>query len=100
MPKFIRSWLLLMLLVIFPGFAISSPAGMNRPAEGDMPTRVRIGIVILDVDEIDTAKQSFTANVVFEARWRDPRLAHGGPNEIYKSFDYLLKFETLSLGLR
>jgi hypothetical protein len=85
--QFIFLCLLLLLGVIFPAFAISSQANMSRPDEGDGPTQVRIGIVILDVDTIDTAKQSFTGSVYLEARWQDPRLAHGGPYEISKTLN-------------
>ena len=42
------------------------------------PPSVEIAVGLLDVDEIDGAAQSFTANFYFEARWSDPRLAHEG----------------------
>jgi len=34
---------------------------------------------LLDVDQIDSAEQNFTANLYFEIHWQDPRLKHGGP---------------------
>ena len=51
-------------------------AGLSRPGDGDGPTTVSVRIFVLNVDKIATADQSFTANVYFEARWKDPRLAH------------------------
>ncbi len=50
----------------------------SRPATGDAPTIVRVGLFVLDVDAIDSAQQSFAANVYIEAQWMDPRLAHDG----------------------
>ena len=41
------------------------------------PTRVITSLYILDIGGIDDHKQEFTADVVIEARWRDPRLASG-----------------------
>ncbi len=35
----------------------------------------------LDLDEVDSVEQSFVANVYYEARWRDARLAHDGLGE-------------------
>ena len=54
----------------------------SRPGEPGSPTRVETGVFIIDVDRIDTVNQSFDANVFVSLRWRDPRLAHGGPGSI------------------
>ncbi len=54
---------------------------VSRPGNPGKPTQVSITMSILDVDEIDGAAQSFDASVYAEARWHDPRLAHGGPEE-------------------
>ena len=63
--------------------ALTVLAGISRaegpaahPDFGDSPTPVNILIVILDLDEVKTADQSFVANVFLEYRWQDPRLAH------------------------
>ena len=42
----------------------------------NQPKEIFIGIVLLDVDEIDAAEQKFTANVFFQARWQDSSLIH------------------------
>ena len=42
-----------------------------RPLEAEGPTQVRVGIFIVDVDDIQTDEQAFHANVVFQLRWRD-----------------------------
>jgi hypothetical protein len=36
---------------------------------------------VLDLDNVNSVEQSFVANVYYEARWRDARLAYGGPGE-------------------
>jgi hypothetical protein len=61
-----------------PGLCLT---GRPVPAGGG-PTEVRIVVAVLDIDEIDAVAQSFEANVYFEARWHDPRLAHGGDEEL------------------
>lgn len=42
---------------------------------------------MVDVDEIDSAQQTFTANLFFMARWQDPRLAHSGEGEVWYPLD-------------
>ena len=53
---------------------------MSLP-EADGPVPVRVVVDVLDLDDVDSVRQSFVANVYYEARWRDARLAHGGPGE-------------------
>jgi len=48
---------------------------------------VEIKIILIDVEEIDSASQSFVANLVLVSRWRDPGLAHDGPDSIRKGLD-------------
>ena len=43
---------------------------------------MRVAILIIDVDDISGAEQNFTANVYFEARWHDARLAHTGKGDV------------------
>src|SRR4029077_20666014 len=54
------------------------PAVIERPGADDGPTRVSIGIWIVDITSIDSAQQSFTAEMALVLRWKDPRLAHTG----------------------
>lgn len=46
-----------------------------RPDPKGGKTVVEVSIRVLDIDEIDGANQSFSANVVVVARWHDSRLA-------------------------
>ena len=54
------------------------PAVIDRPRAQDGPTQVSVGIWIADITSIDSAQQSFTAEIAVVLRWRDPRLAHTG----------------------
>ena len=54
------------------------PAVIERPRADDGPTRVSIGIWMVDITSIDSAQQSFTAEMALVLRWNDPRLAHTG----------------------
>ncbi|HLC11705.1 MAG TPA: hypothetical protein VJK31_00470 [Chthoniobacterales bacterium] len=54
------------------------PAVIERPRADDGPTRVSIGIWMVDITSIDSAQQSFTAEMALVLRWKDPRLAHTG----------------------
>ena len=60
--------------------ALASRADVIRP-QVDGPVPVRVTVSVLDLDDVDSVKQSFVANVYYEARWRDARLAHEGPAE-------------------
>ena len=54
------------------------PGKMVRPGAPG-PTQVSIGIWIADLSRIDSAEQTFAANLVLGISWRDPSLAHGEP---------------------
>ena len=58
---------------------------MERPTRWGEPTEVKILIYILDVDEVNTADQNFTASVFVEARWNIPAMRHEGPGPLIKS---------------
>ena len=47
----------------------------SRPNEKEGPTKVSIAFYIIDVEDIDSKKQSFTADVVIRLKWNDPRLS-------------------------
>ena len=72
------------LVVVFVAMSIQlvrcaeTPALIERPASGNSPTQVSVGIWVVDISKIDSAEQSFTAEVAVVLRWHDPRLAHTG----------------------
>ena len=77
----IQSYLLIFLLFIFPSlvFAIDT----SRPEPNNIPTDVLIKLYIIDINEIDAAKQLFTANIAFEAQWKDQRLVSNNKKTTY-----------------
>lgn len=57
---------------------------MERPTTWGEPTEVKIGIYIIDVDEVNTAEQSFAASVYVIASWKNPFLRHKGPGPMHR----------------
>ena len=53
-----------------------APADVSRPDQEAGPTEVRIAVFIVDLDDVDTADQNFTANVALRASWQDKRLVN------------------------
>ncbi|MBW2393997.1 MAG: hypothetical protein JRG95_06975 [Deltaproteobacteria bacterium] len=83
MPGKLARASLALALILLIGAALARPARatLGRPLADQGPTEVRVMMIVLDIDEIDAVAQSFIANVYYEARWHDPRLAHPGPQE-------------------
>ena len=65
--------------------AVEPKPEMERPTVWGEPTEVRVLVYVIDVDEIDSANQSFAASVYVEARWSIPALRHKGPGPLYRS---------------
>ena len=79
---------LLSLFIISPTAAqiqAAAPAGipnridLRRPAPEVGPTRVYVGLYILDISKINDVDQSITADFAIRIRWQDPRLATDVP---------------------
>lgn len=67
---------LLTAFLLFLSSASPAFAQTDRPVpDNGGPTEIQIQLFVLDLDEIDSADQTFTANVYLEATWKDPRLA-------------------------
>ncbi|XZE56122.1 hypothetical protein SH139x_002201 [Planctomycetaceae bacterium SH139] len=58
---------------------------LARPTAWGEPTEVEVGIYVIDVDEVNSADQSFAASVYFQAQWNNPLLAHEGPGPKLRS---------------
>ena len=72
-----------LLLVLFAtsirlAHGAEAPVLIERPASKAGPTEISVGIWIVDITQIDSAQQSFTAEVAIVLRWKDPRLTHTG----------------------
>ncbi len=68
------SLLALVILASFPWLGWAQV--IERPSVNGKPTEVGLAVFVVDVDEVDSASQSFTVNVYYEAGWTDPRLIH------------------------
>jgi len=55
--------------------------------KSDGPFPVTVFIYVLDVDDIDSSEQTFTANLFLKLTWTDPRLVFEGDGPIIKSMD-------------
>ena len=75
------------ILLFLCAVAVPARGDFSRPAPEQGPTRVTLAGYFLDVTEIHSAQQSFTANVYFEAKWRDKRLAHPGRAPVRKDLE-------------
>ena len=58
---------------------------MERPTVWGEPTEVQVAIYVIDVDEVNSADQSFAASVYYEARWKNPLLRHKGPGPMHRN---------------
>jgi glycine receptor alpha-4 len=68
-------WLLWFVLFTVPAFGQSPESLRTRPGSPGEPTIVQTAIYLVDVREIDGARQTFAADVFLRLRWKDPRLA-------------------------
>ena len=76
---------LLMGIVNAPSVAaVDEPGALpaTRPDAEGKATRVSVGIFVVDISEIDDAKQTFKADVYVKISWKDPRLAG---SEVHRS---------------
>jgi hypothetical protein len=87
--KKIRCLLVLFAMAIQFARGAEMPAVIDRPGAPDGPTQVSVGIWIADITSIDSAQQSFTAEIVVVLRWKDPRLAHTGPGIVRYPIDQI-----------
>src|SRR6266478_1053494 len=76
--KIYLSLVSLLAISILDAGGAEMPTVIERPGADDGPTRVSIGIWMVDITSIDSAQQSFTAEMALVLRWKDPRLAHTG----------------------
>jgi len=58
-----------------------SPAqiSQDRPDFEQGPTKVKTSLYVLDISDISDQQQAFTADVIIDIRWFDPRLASDSP---------------------
>jgi hypothetical protein len=66
-----------------------APSLIERPTVNAGPTQVSVQIWVIDINSIDSAQQSFTADVAVVLRWKDPRLAHTGGGVAHYALDQI-----------
>ncbi len=54
------------------------PPLIDRPNADSGPTEISVGMWVADISSIDSAQQTFAAEVAVVLRWKDPRLVHTG----------------------
>ena len=75
-------------VAVTPSVIVEEPKPeLERPTVWGEPTEVQVGIYVIDVDEVNSADQSFAASVYFEARWQNPLLSHEGPGPKLRSLN-------------
>jgi hypothetical protein len=71
--------------ILVSGLFCLALTGIIQAAEPVPAMRdVEIKMVLLDVDEVNNVKQTFSANLATAMRWQDQSLAHEGPGSISK----------------
>ena len=55
-----------------------TPPLIDRPNADSGPTEISVGMWVADISSIDSAQQTFAAEVAVVLRWKDPRLVHTG----------------------
>jgi hypothetical protein len=66
-----------------------TPSPIERPAAESGPTEVSVGIWVVDISKIDSAEQSFTADIAMVLHWKDARLAHTGTGLAHYALDQI-----------
>ena len=66
-----------------------TPALIERPNTNRGPTQISVEIWVVDIHNIDSAQQNFTADVAVVLRWKDPRLAHTGSGVAHYALDQI-----------
>jgi hypothetical protein len=82
-------FLVLFVMPIRLGRSAEAPALIERPASTAGPTEVSVGIWVVDITNIDSAQQNFTADIAVVLRWKDARLAHTGTGVAHYGLDQI-----------
>jgi Neurotransmitter-gated ion-channel ligand binding domain len=65
------------------------PPLIERPNADSGPTEISVGMWFVDISSIDSAQQTFTAEIAVVLRWEDPRLAHTGNGAVRYPLDQI-----------
>src|SRR5438874_4679648 len=81
--------LVLVAMSIEAALGAETPALIDRPNANSGPTQISAGIWVVDINSIDSAQQTFTADIAVVLRWKDPRLAHTGSGVVHYALDQI-----------
>jgi hypothetical protein len=62
---------------------------IGRPDPDSGPTQVSVDIFFVDINSIDSAQQTFTADIAVVLRWKDTRRAHTGSGVVHYPLDQI-----------
>lgn len=82
-----RSSIASLFVVMLSALLLFSAKSLASEEAANTEKTVYVYVVILDVDAISSADQSFTINYYAQFRWQDPTLAHPGPSSIRRSLN-------------
>jgi gamma-aminobutyric acid receptor subunit beta len=71
------------------GAETPTPTLIERPNADSGPTQISTEIWAVDISSIDSAQQSFTADIAVILRWKDARLAHTGTGVAHYALDQI-----------
>jgi len=72
-------------LVLLLFLMVSSSPQAQEPVAGTRD--VEVGVMLIDIEEINSVSQNFIANFFLEFRWQDPSLVHEGTDSISRGLD-------------
>ena len=55
---------------------LQQDATITRPDPADTPTEVQVGIYVVDIEQVDNARQQYAVDFVVDLMWNDSRLAN------------------------
>jgi enamine deaminase RidA (YjgF/YER057c/UK114 family) len=87
--KIYLSLVSLLAISILDARGAEMPAVIERPASGNSPTQISVGIWVVDINSIDSAQQNFTADIAVVLQWKDARLAHTGTGLAHYALDQI-----------
>ena len=76
-PLFLISFITLITLIFPPGISAQETDELptTRPDPKGVPTKVSVAVFVINIESVSGAEQSYKANAVMSATWKDPRLA-------------------------
>jgi len=76
----------MMLWIVLAGIA-QAQSQLDQPQSDQGPIPIKLCLFILDIDDINSAEQNFTANVFLFATWKDETLANTNDKKIVCSLN-------------